>query len=368
MKPTFALYTDMIMNQTEMFHIMKATIEASMHHREANVLVHTQMVLEQYNNITPDKWTLSNLEGAFACLFHDVGKPQAEVNKHSEERGDYHSYPGHEIISARMWENWIVDNYTAVHNLFPEFGIRSIYNVGWMIEHHLPYGITNSYKKLCIYKTGRSMLGNTFTDVLIADANGRINDNKEAHELRQNIWLDAYNEYENVDSAACFDKHLYVLIGASGTGKSTIVESIVSNSPEGDVQIFSLDDCRLNWYSDDSIIDSVEQYEQCYHKAVADPEFIRKAQHGYTTIVKRKTSIVVVDGTNLSAKRRRFYLDLAKANKRTTHAIYVTSSLSVIAEHQDARHDKYISADVSTNQYNKTQYPSYHEFDDIIVL
>ena len=371
MKELFKLFSQATMYEDDdaLFRDMEATTEGSMHHREANVLVHTAMVLGEYYNLTPDVWELRHLEGAFACLFHDVGKPAAEVDKFSEERGNYHSYPGHEIISARAWENWIVDNFQLVNCLFSEFSIHSIYNVGWMVEHHLPYNVTNKYKLECIYKTGRSIGGTTFTDVLTADGRGRINDNAEAQALRMSSWLDAYNAYIPTSTIPTSGKSVHVLIGPSGSSKSTLVSALQDvHGPL--VSVFSLDALRLEWYSKSKFNDDPSaQYEFCHQMADADEVFTQRWQKEYSRMVKDPdTYILVVDGTNLTAKNRRFFVDMAKRHKYSTHGIYVTSSLRMLAEHQSSRTDKHITDEVIKRHYAMVQYPSYNEFDAIHIL
>jgi hypothetical protein len=54
-------------------------------------------------NSSPETQQITTL---VACLFHDVGKPPAQVTKHSEERGEYRMYAGHEQLSARIWVDY----------------------------------------------------------------------------------------------------------------------------------------------------------------------------------------------------------------------------------------------------------------------
>lgn len=372
MRKQFIAFADHLMETEEMFFEMARTTEGSMHHREANVLVHTQMVLDQYYNLTPADWNISHVEGAFACLFHDVGKPEAEVDKFSEERGAYHSYPGHEIISARAWENWIVENLAQVVLLFPTFcdrGFQSIFNVGWMVEHHLPYCVTNKYKLECIFKTGKSIGGNTFANVLVADGKGRINDNEEAQAIRMQTWMDAYEAYEYVPYVQHNNgKHLHMFIGPSGVGKSTVITSIISGWDSNIVSVFSLDQLQLNWYADLLIMHEPTRYERAHEAAAADPLFQRRWQQEYIKLIKSSVDLIIIDGTNLTTKHRRFFLDAAKSNKRETHAAYMTSSLSILEEQQLTRVDKFVTQDVVRKQHAITQYPSYHEFDVIHLM
>src|SRR5690606_13123398 len=84
--------------------------------------------------------------GAFAVAFHDVGKPDSEEVKHSEERGTYRKYAGHEIISARLWEDYAVKNFNMLQSMFPEFDENMILVTAWIIEYHLPFSIKKPQK------------------------------------------------------------------------------------------------------------------------------------------------------------------------------------------------------------------------------
>lgn len=373
MKWAFICIADGLMKNEDLFLQMSSTTENSPYHREKNVLVHTQMVLNKYFELTPETWELSHVEGAFACLFHDVGKPAAQVDKFTEERGNYHSYPGHEIISARIWENWIVNNYEAVTAVMPDFKFESIYCIGWMIEHHLPYKITNNYKLECIYKTGRSMGPDTYTNVLIADSMGRTTDNVVEQISRMNTWIDAYKAYELPFNEKLFNdfpslKHMHMFIGPSGAGKSTIVNMMLSTASEITPKVFSLDELRLKWYSDFLIMDPIVQYDAVHAAAKADPDFTKKWQREYVNFIKKGERFIIIDGTNLTAKHRRFFLDVAKNNNYITHGVYVTSSLQILKDNQADRTDKFVTDEVLEKQYATIQYPSYHEFDMIYVL
>jgi predicted kinase len=368
-KSIFKALSQFLMSDDSIFKKMEATTEGSMHHREANVLEHTKMVLNQYYNITPDEWNMTHLEGAFACLFHDTGKPAAEVDKFTEERGHYHSYPGHEIISARCWENWIVEHYNFVKTIFPEFIIKNIYNIGWMVEHHLPYNITNKHKLECIYKTGKIIGGNAFADLLFADGTGRINDNAEIQAIRIQTWLDSYNNYEYIpviEPTNIHTKRVYMFIGPSSAGKTFVIDKMIQNN-QNMINVFSIDALIKKWYSDLLIMDPETQYIRSHNAALADNGFIKRWQREYINIIKSNKD-VVIDGTNLTTKERRFFLDIAKFHNRYTHATYMTSSLPLLNNRHSNRNDKVFDMNVIEKQYSKLQYPSYHEFDEIHIL
>lgn len=162
-------------HDTKLYLDMAGTVENSPWHRERDVGVHTDMVVSQYL-ASPSR---DDVRGAFACAFHDVGKPPSEIEKFSEERGLYRAYHGHEQVSARMWEDWAVQNFRFLQKEF-RFHPNDLYAVGWMIEHHVPWGTKKDAKLDAFARTSLKTLGlngiRTWHNVLMADQRGRISD------------------------------------------------------------------------------------------------------------------------------------------------------------------------------------------------
>jgi hypothetical protein len=176
---------------TDLYQTMTETVEGSPHHREANVGIHTDMVVAQYISTANEDWDNKVLLGALACAFHDVGKPAAcKKNgiKFKPERGNYLSFGGHEILSARMWEDFAVREWERLM----EFGldVKDIYHVGWMIEHHLPWGVKKPEKRNAIAQTiYEADLVEVFIGLLIADTWGRISDDGPEKKEKVKQWI-----------------------------------------------------------------------------------------------------------------------------------------------------------------------------------
>jgi hypothetical protein len=176
------------------FRRMATTVEDSPWHREANVLVHTDMVMDKYvklmdgrlspSDLGDEKWTRLMYLGGIAAAFHDVGKPAAETKQYSETRGEYRRYGGHELLSARMFEDYAVQR-------FPMFSAQEIVMVSWMIEHHLFWNAdTKKQENLArTLNTFGPMGVDVYTCLLLADQYGRISDDPD-----KNAKADAYVE------------------------------------------------------------------------------------------------------------------------------------------------------------------------------
>lgn len=176
---------------TDLYQTMVGTVEGSPYHREANVGIHTDMVVAQYLGRCDSIWDTPTLLGAFACAFHDVGKPAAcQKNgiKFKPERGNYLSFGGHELFSSRMWEDFAVREWVRLE----AFGLQveDIYRVGWMIEHHLPWGVKKAEKRKALAQTlHETGLKLPFIDFLLADTWGRISDDGPEKKAKVNLWV-----------------------------------------------------------------------------------------------------------------------------------------------------------------------------------
>jgi hypothetical protein len=176
---------------SDLFVSMTNTSENSPYHRERDIGTHTDMVVAQYIGRNHNLWDTPTLLGALACAFHDVGKPAAcKKNgiKFKPERGNYLSFGGHEILSARMWEDFAVREWERLM----EFGlvVEDIYKVGWMIEHHLPWGVKKIEKRKAIAQTLHDTgLKVAFIDLLLADTWGRISDDGPEKKAKVNKWI-----------------------------------------------------------------------------------------------------------------------------------------------------------------------------------
>lgn len=348
---------------SDLFVAMSQTVENSPWHREANVLVHTGMVLEEYIKLTNSlrkysDWLYEDWLGGISCIWHDAGKPAARTPKFSEERGNYFAYHGHELISARLFENWAIKS--------GKFAPKDIFMVEWMIAHHMPWATTKAdklaqLKATCLAMGGDEMLS-VYIRALLADQFGRIADDKEAKDAASMKWvsqlLDAADHITPGLATLASDKFLVMPIGPSGAGKSTLWAEL-SNDPGAAFQCFSLDKLRHEWY------DPID-YSNAYAKSVDDNEFASKANARFIELIKTGAN-VYVDNTNLSTKRRAFYLAEAKRRGYKTIAYHLLVTLDDVIKRQQTRIDKTVPEHAVRQQYMSLTVPSIGEFDEIII-
>ncbi len=356
---------------TELYQNMTTMVEGSPWHRERNVATHTDMVVSQYISFAPDEWSYEDLLGAFACAFHDVGKPSSVQYKHSDARGDYKSFGGHELASARMWENWAVENWSMLTGEFL-FVVFDIYRVGWIIEKHLPWAIKKSDKLNNLALSGLELFSDggpmPYTNMILADTYGRISDDYIEKRQKAHTWVEGFNDLtEGVLAAEAFrnskkfENNMYVLIGASGSGKSTYLKRLSNNT-----EVFSLDALRLEWYVPDNLPTAEDPYVYAFEKSCADKHFKSRANQRFLKIVRGGTDIIV-DNVNASKKSRRWYITEARKRDYRIVAVILPITLNEVLRRQHSRTDKTVPDEAVRRQYMSISTPDYGEFDDVIV-
>lgn len=350
-----------------LFMAMEATTEASPWHREANVLVHTQMVMEEYirftNAAVGKEWDRSDFLGGLSCIWHDVGKPPAMTLKHTEERGEYKVFHGHEILSARLFENFYMSSkeerdYIALRP-------SEVFVVGWMIQNHMPWASTKQdhLKRIKATATAYSVY-DAYVRALQSDQHGRLADDQEAKLYAMREWLkqlDAVHADDAVQTARCGPSpdqpELVLAIGPSGVGKSTQFSMAYE---QYEYEKFSLDALRHEFY------DPVD-YAAAYAASTEDPKFTQNANSRFMQLVRAGKS-VYVDNTNLSPKRRAFYISEARRRGYYITGDVMMTNLATIVSRQKTRRDKTVPESAVKQQYMALHLPDIGEVDRINIV
>lgn len=354
-----------------LFTEMWKTVEGSPHHREQNVGVHTDMVVGQYlSRTSADTWSQKTVLGALAAAFHDVGKPIARERRWREDRGWYNKFAGHELVSARLWEDYAVQNWTDLVSLF-DLIPDDLYAIGWMIERHLPYDIQKQDKFDSLVRTAQMAIDDLygpeiFTTLLKSDAYGRISDDTNQSEGRisqVDQWTAKFLARATyVDPtpyvSTATRPSLILLVGPSGAGKSTAVRLYTDFV----CQYYSLDQLRLDWYSDD--------YEEAFKQSCEDKQFNDKANKTYIEMVRdcaSQNKNLIVDNTNGSRRKRRFYIQEARKKGFGVRIVIMPVAYNQLIERQTSRTDKTVPPEAVRRQFMSLNYPEYGEADTIDV-
>ncbi len=348
--------------QSDLFRDMVATVEGTMWHREENVGVHTNMVVAEYIKRSPKQWELVDFLGAVACAFHDTGKPEAQEAKHNEERGNYFTYKGHEQISTRIFENYALTNISELNLL-----TTKIAAVCWMIQNHLPYRIKKLHKLQALRATADFYgVHQVFQRMVLSDQYGRTSDRHNDNKFEIFEWLAKYNDVVVPVIDHLNQMHnkptLFVLIGPSSAGKSTLTKELIKEQLYCDmsgVQIFCMDQCRLDWYtSDEEEYHSVaDRYSHAFHVAYEDKQFTAKVQASYKHMLESQCPIIA-DNLNLTAKSRRHLC--TEAMNKGYHVICIVLQVSKeeIVRRGRERNDRLIPEDRLINMHNRMTYPN----------
>lgn len=150
---------------------------------------------------------------------------------------------------------------------------------------------------------------------------------------------------------------LWIPIGASGTGKSTYLRQLREENP--DILSFSFDDLKMEWYDP-------ENYGRAWRLANEDKKFESKARDVFRQMLTTGKD-VYVDNTNLTTKRRKFYLELAKKAGYRTVGVEMPVDVETIVARQKTRGDKNVKEDNVRDQFARLQPPAVGEFDEVRV-
>lgn len=138
----------------------------------------------------------------------------------------------------------------------------------------------------------------------------------------------------------------FMLVGISGSGKSTFAEKIKhwGELEKEDVEIFSSDEIRKELYGDASIQKDHEKVFRILHKRVKE------------ALSQGKTA--VYDACNLSAKRRRAFLQEIKKYKTSKSCIVITSDYDSCVKNQKKR-DRKVPVEVIKKQIKSFEFPDW---------
>ncbi len=385
----FILFYHDYLKRHDIFRRLSDISENSPWHRESNILVHTDMVVSEYLTRAGENWTTDHIVGALAAAFHDVGKPDAKTKKYNPERGNYYSFPGHGHISARLWEDFVVNDWKIFQSELELLPI-DIYRVGWLCENHMPYYTKKRDKVQILVRTARELFPNfpALETLVCADSWGRVSDD---HPNKKHAILDWREEFETVELDPINSKVVsgtcYILIGPSGCGKSTFSDGL-------DATHYSWDDLRLRWYTADFKGDEISRYQAAYTISLSDKNFKTKADKEFIGLLTSMNDVVidnitpsmndvVVDNTNLSDKRRRFFITEARrygykvigilfpAARRYGYKVigilFPAAQITLSGRHE-CRKDKGIPIQAVQSHYDALVYPHLGDMDEIWVL
>jgi predicted kinase len=339
---------------TSIWASMMATVEDSPWHREANVAVHTEMIVREYlRNFASDRTEQEIKLALLSILFHDAGKPSAEeVLDKKDGTGQYRRYAGHEQDSAVTF----TECYLKMPELRALLTDREARAIRWTIEHHLPYGMTDKLKRRGLRAATRAayqeagVTDRTFFDVLRSDCWGRISDDHGTKKAAVEDWINTFRQIEVPeyhDTMSETSRTMMILIGASGSGKSTF------RAMYTDSAVISADEMKVAFYREAKGVaftmpaSDPEVYAAAWQYCTMDPEgskaFDKHFKAEALRIVKQAAANggrVLVDMVNSSKKKRAPFVEMAKQHKMCVIAVEFWNSFDTLSARQKTRGDK----------------------------
>ena len=348
---------------TANWQTMINTVENSPWHREANVAVHTNMTIEQYQlQFYEQRTERQRIITLMALLFHDFGKPEAEetLEKKDEPGVFYLRYAGHEPISGNVFLSFMIDHNELREMFFDQgFTWADIRMIKVMIEHHLPYGFKNEQKRQKLKQMIDVTLGEDvvcFYDMLRSDCHGRISDDHETKKANVEEWIAGFEVVEWHQRAIKNNApELILLVGISGAGKTTYIKNLI-----GEHVVFAEDDLRLVYarehmsdgqYAAIADMSAADHYQLCWNFChlvkIETPDdgspkrqsFDQFSAAEFAKLLATGKNIII-DRMNQNRKGRSKYIESAKAKGYKVSSVEFFISESKAKERQKTRGDK----------------------------
>lgn len=148
-------------------------------------------------------------------------------------------------------------------------------------------------------------------------------------------------------------KKAFILIGASGSGKSTVVKELTKKYPTA--VVYSLDNCRHDFFatyggSNHGILLAEEQYRLAYDFGIDNPDTFTEFTAAKWT-ESLDADIVIVDNVNGTRKSRARWVDGLRKKKFNITMVEVQTPLDVILARQSTRGDKNVPAEAVKTQF-----------------
>lgn len=149
-------------------------------------------------------------------------------------------------------------------------------------------------------------------------------------------------------------KTCYIMVGVSGSGKSTVVKGLQQQHAGADVQVFSLDTCRLDFY-DRQTLDPVAEYNAAFKHAMDNQQQFDQYVNGAWDRCLKTAAVLIVDNTNLTVKSRARWIQQARAAGFVIVGMQMLVPLHTVLARQATRGDKRIPEQVVRDMYFRQQ-------------
>jgi predicted kinase len=145
-----------------------------------------------------------------------------------------------------------------------------------------------------------------------------------------------------------------IMVGVSGSGKSTYIAGLEKEFPDEKVASFSLDKCRLAMYDANHMDMPADVYRAAFEFATANTKMFDDFVNA-SWADALKADVVVVDNTNLTRKSRARWVQDMRKHGFVIVGYEMQTPLQVVLDRQDTRGDKAVPKSVVRDMYMRQQ-------------
>lgn len=156
------------------------------------------------------------------------------------------------------------------------------------------------------------------------------------------------------------DRELIVLIGISGSGKTTKRNELLADPRYQNYSVYSLDELRLDFFERRNGRPAKDGNEAHAYFNEHEDDFNQMANARWNNLVKSPVLGIIADNTNLTHNRRYRYIEAARAHGYKLRAIVMNTSMSKCLDRQLGR-DAPVPLTSLAMQYDALKTQSLHK-------
>jgi predicted kinase len=325
--------------------------QLSPYHMEGSIWTHTMMVItviDCMKELTPDEKKILLI----TALLHDTGKPEAQIEKSSDERGKYYAFHSHEGISTFLATD-------ILHDMSKEFELSSD-DIKLILSIISLHGCRVDDIHLNKPKYSNSNYLNFFRGKFrIADKSGavRANSDKVEGDYEKRKYHKETRKQEN--------KELIIMSGIPCSGKSTYIKENLS-----EYFLISRDECLSTYVSTlPGKPCKNMNYTEIFRYVHSDDDIERDFNYFFNKFLQdaKSNNKLIIDMTMGSLKSRRSMMNIF--GNYNFKSIVMLPKLSTIKKRNSKRIGKIISDSVMDSMIKGFTMPTQNEgFDSVEII
>jgi len=316
-------------------------VNVNPYHGEGSIWAHTMMVCQEAKKFADE-------DVFFAALCHDLGKIKAAKLNIKDDR-QYMSFIGHEGFSFYMTIDVLKKFNLPTHRIL---------RIAEMVARHSEFyewkGATSNITGEDIgirFRNDRTLYH--YLKLLVeCDVRGRVSDNNST------AFIESLPEMENVDElwGRLGDKHLFIMVGPPGCGKSTFID----DAERKNATVISRDEILME-------LADTSDYNEAWNSV--DQKEVDRIYNIRLNEALRGDKDIFIDMTNMTRKRRRGLTRQANQHGFKTCAVVMCTGYNDILRFNSKREGKALDSSVIDNMIQRFTFPvAGVDVDDVILI